>query len=208
MPQVSLHDLAKNVCSGEHLVSFPTDTVPALGVRPDRADLLFVAKQRSLTKPLILMGASIEVLWSYVAGSPTERQIWQQMVDRYLPGALTLVLPASDRVPPTMNPTQPETIGIRVPNHAIAQAMLTATGPLATTSANRSGEPALQTMAEIAVAFPHVFTLLPSEEQRLQQAPPIPPSGLPSTVIRWKGSGWQVLRQGAVWVEGKVEGKR
>ncbi|PSB30408.1 L-threonylcarbamoyladenylate synthase [Stenomitos frigidus] len=199
MPQISLHDLVAKAHSGEFLISFPTDTVPALSVRPDRADLIFAAKQRQLDKPLILMAATIAELWAYVAGSPAERQLWQQVADRYLPGALTLVLPASDRVPPTMNPKQPTTIGVRVPNHPIAIAILTQTGPLATTSANRSGQPALQTMAEIAVAFPQVFTLLPSAASTLAaSASTASPSGVPSTVIRWTGNGWEILRQGAV----------
>lgn len=199
MPQVLLHELVAKVRSGEHLVSFPTDTVPALSARPDRADLIFAAKQRDLTKPLILMAATIAELWAYVTGSPTEQQEWQQVADRYLPGALTLVLPASDRVPPAMNPKQPTTIGVRVPNHPVAIAILAQTGPLATTSANRSGEPALQTMAEIEVAFPQVFTLSPSELSALASVSSNPiASGIPSTVIRWNGEGWDVLRQGAV----------
>ena len=201
MPSVSLPDLVAKARVGEALISFPTDTVPALSVRPDRADRLFAAKQRDLDKPLILMAATIAELWAYVSGSPAERQIWQQVVDRHLPGALTLVLPASDRVPPTMNPKHPTTIGVRVPNHAIAIAILSQTGPLATTSANRSGQPALQTMAEIAIAFPDVFTLLPSAEDQAASASTTKPSGVPSTVIRWTGSGWDVLRQGAVVVE-------
>ncbi|MBW4691146.1 MAG: L-threonylcarbamoyladenylate synthase [Lyngbya sp. HA4199-MV5] len=199
MPQVLLHELASQARSGAHLVSFPTDTVPALGARPDRAALIFAAKQRDLAKPLILMAATIADLWTYVVGSPTERQVWQQVADRYLPGALTLVLPASDRVPPAMNPKQPTTIGVRVPNHPIAIAILTQTGPLATTSANRSGEPALQTMAEIEATFPQVFTLLPSELSALSPVnSPAIASGIPSTVIRWRGDGWDVLRQGVV----------
>lgn len=202
MPQVLLSELVAYVCSGERLVSFPTDTVPALGVRPDRADLIFAAKQRDLSKPLILMAATIAELWAYVAGSPTERQLWQQVADRYLPGALTLVLPASDRVSPAMNPKQPTTIGVRVPNHAVAIAILAQTGPLATTSANRSGQPALQTMTEIAAAFPSVFTLLPSEMNALSIASGRSIAlGVPSTVIRWNGNGWDVLRQGAVKFE-------
>jgi L-threonylcarbamoyladenylate synthase len=172
-------------------------------VRPDRADLVFAAKQRNLDKPLILMAATIAELWSYVAGSPAERQHWQQLAEQYLPGALTLVLPASDRVPPTMNPTQPTTIGVRVPHHPVAIAILAQTGALATTSANRSGQPALQSMAAIAVAFPQVYTLLPSEVEALvstgDRAPQ--PSGVASTVIRWTGNDWEVLRQGAVWVQ-------
>lgn len=200
MPQVSLPTLVAQVRSGA-LVSFPTDTVPALGIRPDRADRLFAVKQRQPDKPLILMAATIAELWPYVTGSPAERQNWQQLAEQYLPGALTLVLPASDRVPPTMNPQQ-TTIGIRVPNHAVAIAILTQTGALATTSANRSGQPALQTIPEIAVAFPQAFTLLPSETE---EAPTVDranhPSGVPSTVIRWTGEEWEILRQGAVWVD-------
>lgn len=201
MTQVLLSDLAAKARSGEHLVSFPTDTVPALGVRPDRAALIFAAKQRDVSKPLILMAATIAELWAYVSGSAAERQIWQQVAKRYLPGALTLVLPASDRVPPTMNPMQPTTIGVRVPQHAVAIAILAQTGPLATTSANRSGQPALQTMAEIEAAFPQVFTLLPSEVNALTPTSSTAASGIPSTVIRWNGTGWDVLRQGVVVID-------
>lgn len=207
MPQVSLSEFVAAVGSGQQVGSFPTDTVPALAARPDRAELIFETKQRSLDKPLILMAASVSELWTYVKGSSTERQMWQQVAERYLPGALTFVLPASDRVPAAMNPKDPSTIGVRVPNHAIAQAILRETGPLATTSANLSGQPALQTMAEIEAQFPQVLTLLPSEfkavspPQPLQTGAIVMASGTPSTVIRWTGTGWEVLRQGAVVVE-------
>jgi L-threonylcarbamoyladenylate synthase len=203
MPQVLLPALVAKALSGESLVSFPTDTVPALSARPDRADLIFAAKQRTLDKPLILMAATSAELWPYVTGSIAERQLWQQVADRHWPGAVTLVLPSSDRVPPTMNPKQPTTIGVRVPKHPIAIAILAQTGPLATTSANRSGQPALQTMAAIAAAFPQVFTLLPAAAETLSTEATLSantpdPSGVPSTVIRWTGGGWEILRQGAV----------
>ena len=145
------------------LVSFPTDTVPALAVRPDCSELIFAAKQRSQEKPLILMGASPQSLWSFVSGSDAELKIWQQVAQQYWPGALTLVLPASAKVPAAMNPADPTTIGVRVPNSSIAIAILSQTGPLATTSANRSGEPPLQTIAEIEAQFPDVLTLQPTE---------------------------------------------
>ncbi len=197
MSQVSLQTLVDGVRSGDHLISFPTDTIPALAARPDRADLIFTTKQRSLDKPLILMAAEISDLWQYVTGTDAERQVWQQVAERYLPGALTLVLPASDRVPATMNPNNPTTIGVRVPNHSIARAILSETGALATTSANKSGQPALQTMSAIETAFLEVMTLLPLELDRLKfdnQAG----SGMPSTVAKWTGHGWEILRQGAI----------
>lgn len=205
MPQVSFDDLVTKTLSGEFLLSFPTDTVPALAAPPDRASLIFAAKQRSLDKPLILMAAATDDLWSYVKGSGEEQKIWQQVADRYLPGALTLVLPASDRVPPDMNPKDPTSIGVRVPNHAIARQILQHTGPLATTSANLSGQPALLTMAEIEQQFPQVLTLFPAEIAPIDATETAiaagTASGVPSTVIRWTGADWEVLRQGAVQIE-------
>lgn len=190
MPQVEFETLIESVCAGTHLASFPTDTVPALAARPDRAELIYIAKQRSLDKPLILMASEIDELWSYVKGSDRELETWTAIAKQYLPGALTLVLPANDRVPAAMNPSDPTTIGVRVPNHATARQILAQTGALATTSANRSGRPALLSMAEIAAEFPEVMVL---DAHSTEIA-----SGTPSTVAKWTGEGWQILRQGAI----------
>ncbi len=209
MPQVALTDLIAAARTGETLISFPTDTVPALAARPDRAALIFVAKQRSQTKPLILMGASLADLWSYVAGSAAERAVWQAIANQHFPGALTLVLPASDRLPPEVNPTDPTSIGIRVPDCAIACEILAKTGPLATTSVNLSGESPLLTIDAINTHFPQVLTLSTTEVEmwnRLTQTqPPISVTaslGMPSTVARWTGTGWEILRQGSVVLSG------
>ncbi|MDZ8242035.1 MAG: L-threonylcarbamoyladenylate synthase [Nostoc sp. ChiQUE01a] len=192
MAQVYLEKLIAGARAG-FLVSFPTDTVPALAAIPEKAGLIFAAKQRSQDKPLILMAASAEDLWPYVKGSENEYKIWQKVAEKYWPGGLTLVLPASQCLPKVMNPTDPTTIGIRVPNSAIAQTILAQTGPLATTSANFSGQPPLQTMVEIAAQFPNVVTLAATEshEQTLGL-------GIPSTVAKWTGINWEILRQGAI----------
>ncbi|MGV0104910.1 L-threonylcarbamoyladenylate synthase [Nostoc sp. DSM 114160] len=192
MTQVSLINLIAGARAGV-LVSFPTDTVPALAAMPEKAGLIFAAKQRSQDKPLILMAASAEDLWPYVKGSENEYKVWQELADKYWPGGLTLVLPASERLPKVMNPIDPTTIGIRVPNSAIAQTILAQTGPLATTSANFSGQPPLQTMTEIETQFPQVLTLATTEYQS-----EIPGMGIPSTVAKWTGINWQILRQGAI----------
>ncbi|MBN4001584.1 L-threonylcarbamoyladenylate synthase [Nostoc sp. LPT] len=192
MTQVPLTNLIAGARAG-FLVSFPTDTVPALAVVPEKAALIFAAKQRSQDKPLILMAARAEDLWLYVKGSENEYKVWQQLADKYWPGGLTLVLPASQRLPKVMNPIDPTTIGIRVPNSTIAQTILAQTGPLATTSANFSGQPPLQTMAKIENQFPQVLTLSMTEYQG-----EIPGMGIPSTVAKWTGINWQILRQGAI----------
>lgn len=175
------------------VVSFPTDTVPALAIKPEFAQTLFEIKQRPPTKPLILMGAAIADLLPYVSGSPKELQLWQELAAQYWPGALTLVLPASEAVPAVMNPTNSQTIGIRIPDNAIALSILKETGVLATTSANLSGQAPLLTMEEIAQTFPQVLVY---SDQELDPQQPVG-SGLPSTVVQWKLDRWEVLRQGA-----------
>ncbi len=192
MTQVSLSELIAGARAGQ-VVSFPTDTVPALAVQPEGSELIFRAKNRRLDKPLILMGANLESLWPFCEGTEAEREIWVQVARKYWPGMVTLVLPASGRVPRQMNPLDPTTIGLRIPDCAIAQSILVQTGPLATTSANLSGQPPLETLGEIDAQFPQVLTL----DEREIPAPLIP-SGIPSTVVQWRGHTWKILRQGAV----------
>lgn len=193
MPEVTPEELIAVALAGQ-VVSFPTDTVPALAVRPENSSCIFRVKGRSPAKPLILMGANLADLWDYVTGSDRERTIWQAIAERYFPGALTLVLPASPQVPIAANPLHPGTIGIRIPDRESVRQILARTGCLATSSANRSGDPPLESMAAIAEAFPEVAVLaaghLPPGERR--------GSGQPSTVVKWTGKAWEVLRQGAV----------
>jgi L-threonylcarbamoyladenylate synthase len=202
MPYVSLAELVAVAQAGDRVISFPTDTVPGLAVRPERAELIFQLKQRQLDKPLILMGASLDDLWPFVKSTEAEREIWQKVTEQFWPGALTLVLPASDRVPDAIHPNDLTTIGVRVPNHPVALKILAQTGPLATTSANLSGQPALETMPAIAAQFPEVMMLAEAELAQLGFAPTgdnkALASGVPSTVAKWTGSTWQVLRQGAI----------
>ncbi|WP_293128148.1 L-threonylcarbamoyladenylate synthase [Microcoleus sp. bin38.metabat.b11b12b14.051] len=196
MTQVSINALVQGAISGNYIVSFPTDTVPALATLPDRAELIFAAKRRSQDKPLILMAASAEALWPYVQGSPAEFKLWQQMAASYWPGALTLVLPASPLVPAAMNAIDQSTIGVRVPNFPLALKILEQTGPLATTSANLSGQAPLESVAEIEAQFPEVLTLVAAE--LATAATVTTASSLPSTVAKWTGGGWEILRQGAI----------
>jgi L-threonylcarbamoyladenylate synthase len=194
MTTVNWTEFVTQIRQGQAIGSFPTDTVPALAAAPSAAASLYAIKQRQPDKPLILMGADRDQLWDYVAGSAADREIWRSMMTAYWPGALTLVLPASPLVPAAMHPLQPGTIGLRIPNHDLARAILRHTGPLATTSANLTGEPALFDMAAIAQHFPSVLQLADAQIP----AAPTSGSGTASTVIAWRNGDWQILRQGAV----------
>ncbi|PSF37447.1 hypothetical protein C7H19_09755 [Aphanothece hegewaldii CCALA 016] len=194
MPIVSSTEIINHAKEGK-VISFPTDTVPALATLPTYCDLIFAAKKRPPDKPLILMGSLGEDLWPYVTGTEKEKKIWQQITQQHWPGQLTLVLPASKKVPSVMNPLDPSTIGIRVPHHQLALKLLSQTGPLATTSANLSGEEPLFTPTDIVQTFSDVFILDAPQEVYLG-------SGLPSTVAKWTQQGWEILRQGGIKLEG------
>lgn len=198
MTRVSQTELIKGVRAGK-IISFPTDTVPALAVKPEFAQLIFQLKQRPATKPLILMAASIAELLPYLDENKAALPIWLEMAQKYFPGALTLVLPSSSLVSETINPTNSQTVGIRIPANAIALEILKQTGVLATTSANLSGQPALETMQEIAATFSDVLVL---QGKNVKESDPMG-SGLPSTVVKWTEKQWQILRQGSVELSSK-----
>ena len=180
-------ELADRLLRGEAAL-FPTDTLPALASRPEHAAQIWEIKQRPQDKPLILMGSSAEELWHWLGEPPDPA--WQRLAQRHWPGALTLVVPAAlERVAP-LHPGG-QSIGLRVPACGQARELLRLSGPLATTSANRSGEDPCLSAEEAGERFPQVA--------RLGPAPWPEPLGQASTVLRWCASGdWQVLRHGAV----------
>ena len=193
MVKVSQADLIAGAMAGKP-VSFPTDTVPALAIKPEYGDRLYQLKQRPSNKPLILMGASINDLLRYTIYTKEELAAWQQLTQQYWPGALTLVLPASKLVPKAINPTQSNTVGIRVPASSVACQILQQTGVMATTSANISGTEALTSMTAIAETFSDVLVL---EDADLTEKEKIG-SGFPSTVVCWQDRQWKILRQGSI----------
>jgi L-threonylcarbamoyladenylate synthase len=182
--------LVRRLEAGE-AVLFPTDTLPALACRPDAAALLWRLKQRPADKPLILMGADLPQLIA-VLGVPWQ-EAWLERARRCWPGAFTLVLPLTGALTAHLHPGG-TSLGLRVPACERARELLRLSGPLATTSANRSGQPPATTAAEAARQFPALALLEPL---------PWPPgSGQASTVLAWRGEGgggdpWTVLRSGA-----------
>ncbi|BAC91215.1 glr3274 [Gloeobacter violaceus PCC 7421] len=162
--------------------AMPTDTVPGLVCLPEYAEQIYALKGRDEHKPLILLGAAAADLAFYTAQWRSE---WTELAERGWPGALTLVLPVGGRVPAAVH-RGGGTVGVRIPNHPDAHALLAKTGPLASTSANRSGQPVLIEPQAIRRTFAGVALLAGTYRG----------SGTASTVVRWEDDGWQVLRQG------------
>jgi L-threonylcarbamoyladenylate synthase len=119
------------------LVAFPTETVYGLGADATNAVAvagIFSAKERPLNDPLIVHIAEAEAMAEVARDIPA---VAWELAQRFWPGPLTLVLPRAARIPPIVT-AGGATVGVRLPAHPIAQALIRAAGaPLAAPSANR-----------------------------------------------------------------------
>jgi len=147
----SVEAVAEAALAGS-LVVFPTDTVYGIGTRADRPDSterLFRAKRRDRGTALPVLVPSLDVAGE-VAGFDERAE---RLAAAFWPGALTLILPRTDASSLWDLGGDAATVGLRIPAHPLASAVLTATGPLATSSANRSGEPPSTTCAGLRRTF-------------------------------------------------------
>lgn len=130
------------------IVAFPTETVYGLGADATNADAvakIFEAKGRPADNPLIVHVDSKEAALGYVENVPDKAL---QLMDRFWPGALTLIMKAKPRTFALNVTADLATVGIRVPNHPVALNLLKQLQlPLAAPSANTSGKPS-PTLAE------------------------------------------------------------
>ncbi len=130
---------AAQIIRGGGLVAFPTETVYGLGadaMDATAAAKIFDAKQRPSFDPLIVHVADRKMLEKVVGEIPA---VAEQLIKRYWPGPLTLVLPKSDRVPGIVT-SGLATVAVRMPAHPVAQELIRRAGvPLAAPSANPFG---------------------------------------------------------------------
>lgn len=122
-------------------VIFPTDTLYGLGVDPRSEtglDRLLAAKGRDRGKPIPLLLSEREQVGRWARRVPPAAA---RLMDRFWPGALTLVLPADPGVHPAVTGGG-DTVGLRVPDHPVPRALAALlSGAVTGTSANRSGNP-------------------------------------------------------------------
>ncbi len=125
------------------VVGVPTDTVYGVAadpLQPAAVEALFSIKGRDRSKPVGLLLADFASAWEWVH-LPAYAAEW---AERYWPGPLTLVARPRCPLPDGVGDHERQTVGVRVPDHPVIRALLEGFGPLAVTSANRSGEEATQ----------------------------------------------------------------
>ena len=183
---VSTAEAAAALRAGKPVI-FPTDTVLGLGVAvnyaPSPAEL-YQLKQRTDDKPIAWLVGTIDDLARYGKNVSAEAL---ELARAHWPGALTLIVEASDEVPPAYR-SAAGTIALRVPNDAIARTLIEQVGPLATTSANISGEPAPTRTEELSPALTARVATVAGEAL----------DGHASAVVDCTQTPVRVVRQGAI----------
>jgi L-threonylcarbamoyladenylate synthase len=183
-----LADASRAVQRGR-LVILPTDTVYGVGADafdPEAVQRLLEAKGRGRQMPPPVLVSAKSTVEALAIGIPE----WASaLVQELWPGPLTLVLRQQPSLQWDLGETR-GTVAVRMPDHKVALELLARTGPLAVSSANRTGLPAA-TDAEAAEE------MLGEEVRVILDAGPTPgPS--PSTIIDCTGERGRVLRQGVL----------
>jgi L-threonylcarbamoyladenylate synthase len=175
------------------LVAFPTETVYGLGadaLNEDAVRKIFLAKERPADDPLIVHIASASQLPQLARQIP--QRAWD-LIERFWPGPLTLVLPKTERVP-TVTTGGLDTVAVRMPSHPVAKRLIELSAvPIAAPSANRFGRPS-PTIAK------HVWEDLHGRIDLILDGGPTP-IGVESTVLDLTVDPPMVLRPGGVTLE-------
>lgn len=169
-------------------VAFPTDTVYGLGALAydsDAIEELFEIKDRQLTQAIAVLLADAADL-EKVTRSPSPAVL--RLAEALWPGPLTMVVPAHPDLPDILSPKP--TIGLRIPDHDSARALLRKAGPLAVTSANRSGGQNTRNAEEVYEQLSGLIPLILDGGRT--------PGGVPSTVVDLTGERPKILRLGPV----------
>jgi L-threonylcarbamoyladenylate synthase len=196
------------------VVGVPTDTVYGLAVdpfRPDAVTRVFALKARPADVALPVLVGGWDQVELIVGTLPVSARY---LADRYWPGALTLVVPRSRRFSADLGGREspPFTVGVRWPAHPVIQALCSAAGPLAVTSANRHGQAPLTEALQVASAFPRAGSEIGSQTRwdigvREAELADLGVGivldggtcdGTPSTVVECRGPASRCLRDGAL----------
>lgn len=170
------------------LVAFPTDTVYGVGTlafSEAAVRKLYMAKGRGAEKAVPILGASKLVLEQVAHNLVPE--VWR-LAEAFWPGPLTLVVPKRPELPAAVSIYS--TVGVRVPDHDLAQSLLALAGPLAVTSANRSGEASSISADMVLEALGGRIDLVIDGGKT--------PGGQPSTVLDCSNPDFPLLRQGPI----------
>ena len=173
------------------LVAFPTDTVygvGALAFDEKAVESIYAAKDRPVEKAIPILIGGPEDLDKVTVDVPP---IAAKLAARFWPGPLTLIIPKHPNLPEVVSASL--TVGVRVPDHPVARALLRAAGPMAVTSANISGQASPKNAEGVSRQLNGRIPLILDGGET--------PGGVPSTVVNCLGTEPVILREGPVTIK-------
>ncbi|MEK7353824.1 MAG: L-threonylcarbamoyladenylate synthase [Chloroflexota bacterium] len=172
------------------IIAYPTDTVYGLGAGigfPQAIERIYAVKERPLAMPLPLLLSDVSQITELTESvSPLARLL----IQKFWPGALTLVLPASTSAPDIIT-AGGKTVAVRIPAHPIPIALIRGLGtPIVGTSANLSGQPSALTADEVCSQLGDKIDFVIDGGRC--------PGGKESTIVDVAGEAPVILREGAI----------
>lgn len=183
--------LARDILNKGGLVAFPTDTVYGVGTlvfNGKAVESIYVAKDRPIEKAIPVLIAEAEDMDKVGMNIP---DMARRIAARFWPGPLTCIIPKKPTLPESVSATP--TIGVRVPDHDVARALLRTTGPMAVTSANISGQASPSTAEEVFAQLGGRISLIIDGGKT--------PGGVPSTLVDCTSDDIKILREGPISLE-------
>lgn len=178
----------KEILENGGAVILPTETVYGLfaqAMNEAAVEHVYQLKRRPKDKAMNLNVADLETILAFSKNQPS---YLKTLYEAFLPGPLTIILQANDRVPAWIN-SGLSTIGFRIPNHPKTLELIQQTGPLIGPSANISGRESGKIFADIKTQFNNEVTGL-ADDTAL--------TGVDSTILDLSGETARILRQGAI----------
>lgn len=170
------------------LIVFPTDTIYGLASKFDNLSAIqriYTVKDRDQTKALAVLVGNISQVEEVSDEIPP---IAKRLMEKFWPGALTIVLQKSNKIVTPLS--QDNSIGIRIPDDQFVRLLSENTGPLATTSANISGLPSTTNVSEVLAQLRDLVDLIIDGGES--------PGGVASTVVDCRKNVIELLREGAI----------
>lgn len=180
-------DLGQILASGGAVV-LPTETVYGLfaqALDEEAVNRVYALKNRPRDKAVNLNVSNLEQIKKFSQNPPL---FLEKVYNRFMPGPLTIILKANDRVPFWIN-SGLDTVGFRLPAHPVTAELIAQHGPLIGPSANLSGQESGVAFADIMAAFGGQVAGYADDEAL---------TGQDSTILDLSGEVARILRQGAI----------
>ena len=182
-------DAASAALRRGELVVVPTDTVYGVAAdafNPGAVDALLAAKGRGRDMPVPVLVANAEMLTALVGELPESAK---SLTDAFWPGALTLVVRHTPHLSWDLGDAR-GTVAVRMPADELALDLITRTGPLAVSSANRTGHPPATTLLDARLQLGAAVAVYLDGGPR--------PTATPSSIVDLTGDEPRLLREGAL----------